>query len=528
MKIANAGLVALLTAAPLLAQTSTWVYYGLDHLLHYRYDSQGNRIMDFSYAGYKGGGVPLPSIPVAVTVNPVTGDNTSQIQAAIDSVSHLSPDGKGFRGAVLLAPGTYDVAGTLTISMSGVVLRGSGSATNGTILKMTGTPHLLFSLSGSGSWQSSGAAVSLTDPYVTSGATSFHVANASGFRAGDAVLVRRPVTNSWIHLMGMDTLKSSTGQPQTWIAAGTVIQTDRVITAINGNGVTLDAPLADSFDSTYLSPPGASLARYAFPGRISDVGVEHLSVIAPPLNVDINLPQYLGLSMTAVMDAWVEDVNFQDTQNTVTIGGNVKRVTLDNVHVNHTVVHTGDPMADFALSGTQILVNKSSSDGDGEWPLVTESRASGPNVVLSFSSTQQAGIAPHQRWAVGLLTDNATLPNAPANLKGGATGISYSDRGNHGSGQGWAMGWGVAWNVTTPYFVVQEPPGAHNWCIGCIGRELSASEHGSGTPVPNGIYESLGAKVLPDSLYLAQLCDRLGPQAAANIGYPGACAINGP
>jgi hypothetical protein len=76
---------------------------------------------------------------------------------------------------------------------------------------------------------------------------------------------------------------------------------------------------------------------------------------------------------------------------------------------------------------------------------------------MNFTSTQQAGIGPHQRWAVGLLTDNATLPNAPANSNGGATGISYSDRGNHGSGQGWAMGWGVVWNVTTPYFVVQEP-----------------------------------------------------------------------
>jgi hypothetical protein len=83
------------------------------------------------------------------------------------------------------------------------------------------------------------------------------------------------------------------------------------------------------------------------------------------------------------------------------------------------------------------------------------------------------------------------------------------------------MGWGVVWNVTTPYFVVQEPPGAHNWCIGCIGQELNATEAGSGVPVPNGIYESTGVKVTPNSLYLAQLCDRLGPRAVASIGVPG-------
>lgn len=521
----SAGALAMLITAPaLFAQTSTWVYFGPDGRLQYRQDDCGNRIIDFSYAGYRGGGVKLPSLSVVATVNPITGDNTAQIQAAIDAVAQLSPDPHGFRGAVLLMPGTYDVAGTLNINTSGVVMRGSGSGSNGTVLNMTGSPHLLFSLSGTGSSQSVGSSAAMTDSYVPSGAMSFHIDNPSEFSVGDSVMIGRPVTQPWVHLMGMDLLKSSTGQPQTWISIGTVIQTDRVITAINGNQITLDAPLADSFDSAYLNPPGGSLVRYTFPGRISEVGVEHLSVIAPAVNVDISLAQFLGLAMNAVMNAWVQDIVFQDTQNTVTINGNVKEITLDNVHVNHTVVHTGDRMTDFGLSGTQILVNKSSSDGNGEWPLVTQSRVSGPNVVLNFSSNQQAGVGPHQRWAVGLLTDNATLPDAPANVDGGATGISYSDRGNHGSGQGWAMGWGVVWNVTTPYFVVQEPPGADNWCIGCIGEELSATEAGSGVSVPNGIYESLGTKVVPDSLYLAQLCDRLGPEAAAHIGYGGACA----
>ncbi len=520
-----AGVTALvLWSGCLFAQTSSWVYLGPDHRLQYKQDDQGNRIMDFSYAGYRGGGVSLPLAPVAANVSRIDGDNTAQLQAAIDSVSALSPDSNGMRGAVLLAPGSYDVSGTLTVSASGVVVRGSGSGPAGTVLNMTGSPHVLFSLAGSGSPQKVGAAAVMTDPYVPSGTMSFNVDDTSGFRAGDSILIGRPVTQPWVHFMGMDLLKDSSGNPQTWISIGTVIQTDRVITAINGNQITVDAPVADSFDSTYLNPPGGSVSAYTFPGRISDSGVEHLSVIAPPVNVDISLPQFLGLSMNDAMDCWMDDVVFQDTQNTVTIDGSVKRVTLRDVHVNHTVVHTGDRMTDFGLSGTQVLIDKSSSDGDGEWPMVTQSRVSGPNVLLNFESTEQAGVGPHQRWATGLLTDNASIPNAPANVDGGATGISYSDRGNHGSGQGWAMGWGVVWNVTTPYFVVQEPPGAQNWCIGCIGKELSANEAGSNRAVPNGIYESPGVKVTPDSLYLAQLCDRLGPRGVANIGYAGACA----
>src|SRR5712692_657895 len=125
--------ILLLTAPPLLAQgTSAWVYFGSDHLLHYATDDRGNRIMDFSYAGYRGGGVALPDVPVQVTLSPVCGDNTSNIQNAIDKVSALAPDADGFRGAVLLQPGTYEVDGTLNITARGVVLRGSGSGTKGT------------------------------------------------------------------------------------------------------------------------------------------------------------------------------------------------------------------------------------------------------------------------------------------------------------------------------------------------------------------------------------------------------------
>ena len=62
--------------------------------------------MDFSHAGYMGGGVAIPTVPVAVTIGPSGGDDTQAIQAAIDMVSRM-PLVNGFRGAVLLRPGAY-------------------------------------------------------------------------------------------------------------------------------------------------------------------------------------------------------------------------------------------------------------------------------------------------------------------------------------------------------------------------------------------------------------------------------------
>jgi len=87
--------------------------------------------------------------------------------------------------------------------------------------------------------------------------------------------------------------------------------------------VTLDVPYPDVLDSQFVSPPGVSVTKYTFPGRISQVGVEGFSVVAVPQNVDITEPQFQGLSVSAVIDSWVRDLVFQDTQNTTTVSGNV-------------------------------------------------------------------------------------------------------------------------------------------------------------------------------------------------------------
>src|SRR5881396_2422944 len=159
-----AGCATLLSAQG----TSKWVSMGSNRKLHYGTDARGNRIMDFSYAGYRGGGVRLPIAPVAATLRPSGGDDTASIQAAIDQVSSRAPDARGFRGAVLLLPGTYNVSATITIAASGVVLRGSGSGEHETVLQMTGPPFLLLRIAGAGSWQTVGGSAAMTDPYVPS------------------------------------------------------------------------------------------------------------------------------------------------------------------------------------------------------------------------------------------------------------------------------------------------------------------------------------------------------------------------
>jgi hypothetical protein len=214
--------------------------------------------------------------------------------------------------------------------------------------------------------------------------------------------------------------------------------------------------------------------------------------------------------MDAVIDAWARDIAVDETENGVVIGAKSKRITLDGVHIIHKAPHSGAAApADFSLSGTQIFLNRCSVDGEGSWAVVTQASVTGPIVVLNFSGSSHSGVSPHQRWATGLLVDSANLPDVVARTPA----IAFSNRKTAGSGHGWDVGWAVAWNVQAPYLLVQQPPGAMNWCIGCLGKPAE-------TPgTLSGIFDSPGAPVTPSSLYLEQLRERLGGQALQNIGY---------
>ena len=164
---------------------SKWVYPDANGRLQYTADARGNRIMDFSHAGYKGGGVRIPDVRVARSVKPIAGDNTAQIQAAIDEVSKLAPDADGFRGAVLLERGSTTSRARVRIAASGVVLARQRLGVNGTVLRAIGAPHRIFTVGGTGTWQPDATRATVTDPYVPAGASTVTVDSAAAFRAGD-------------------------------------------------------------------------------------------------------------------------------------------------------------------------------------------------------------------------------------------------------------------------------------------------------------------------------------------------------
>ena len=467
----------MLGACALHAQViSEWAFGGPDHRLAYRFDERGDRLMDFSSAGYRGGGVAAPSLAIGQRLLPAAGDSTSRIQAALDTAE----------GAVVLAPGEYELAGTLHIRRGGVVLRGE----KGAGIRLTGRPHGFLEIHGAGTWQEDGPAAPVLDSYVPAGASRFRVRDAARFHAGDPVLVLRQWSGKPTHFPGIDQPIVNL-EPQVGTGAGGVIRTDRVVDSVDGDRVTLDVPLSDALDSQAAA---VSLVRYRFPGRITEAGVEGLRIVAPFEDRAVAV-----LRMDAVEDGWARDLEIEEQENGVALGASAKRITLTNVRIAHTARHPG-PAApvDFALEGTQILLDRCRVTGEGTRPVATEAWTSGPLVALNFSA-DHGGVSGDPYWTTGLLVDGGKFPGATE----ATPGVAFS---NH-------IGWAVAWNVSSPFLLVQEPPGATNWCIGCIGSPVTAGG------APNGVFDSTGKVVHPSSLYLQQLRDRVGPDAVRNIGY---------
>lgn len=494
------------------AQSPSLVSMGPGGLIYTPFAMEGqtnavNLIPDFSYAGYMRGGVSLPELPVVVSLSPSSNDDTPAIQAAIDMVEALAPDSNGFRGAILLTAGCYQVD-QLFIEESGVVLRGEGQGMDGTVLyaKLL-TRHDFISLQGSGSGLPRIAASRqpITSAYVPVGTHTFDVADASGFAVGDSIVVVRTPNWTWINELGMDATSLCGNDPNCsgWTPNSYAINHERIITSISGNTIGVDLPIVDVMETQY---GGGEIYKINVTGRISHSGVEHLRIISAydTTNVQDEDHAWIGIRMKRAVNCWVKNVTGQHLgYGTVTISNESNFNTVQECATLDPVSEiTGGRRYSFNISdGIGNLFQRNYTRG-GRHDLVTGSRVTGPNVFLdNYCAETHSDIGPHHRWATGLLFDNSY---------GGQ--MRVQNRGSSGSGHGWAGNTTLFWNLWSEAenVKVESPRGGKNWGIGCRGLTQNGAGH----------WESWGATVAPRSLYLQQLEDRLGTAAVNNIAIP--------
>ena len=468
---------------------------GKNGQLVYGADARGNRIPDFSSCGYAGGDRPIPDCSVQVVVKPQAGDSTARIQQALDYVANLPVGTNGLRGAVLLLKGRHEIIGGLQITNSGVVLRGQGMGEDGTRLIATGLDRrtLIHIIGRSSRPLKTNAAWQIKADYVPVGATSFQVKDAAELHAGDTILVARPSTQEWIEQLGATEFGGGVGGG--WKPGSRDVVWERVVKSVAADRVEIDAPITTAIES------GGFVSTITSSGQITNVGVENLRLesTCDAANPKDENHSWCAITMENAADAWVRQVTFEHfAGSAVAIYESCQRMTVEDCLSLAPVSEIGGYRRHtFFTMGQQTLFLRCHAE-HGRHDFSVGHGAAGPNAFVQCEASEALGDSgPIESWASGVLYDNVRID-------GNALSLGY--RAGNNAAIGWAAANAVLWNCSASVVRCWNPPGAQNWSFGSWGEFEG-----------DGSWRSSNDFISPESLYVAQLRDRLGASIANRV-----------
>ncbi len=459
---------------------------------------------DYSYCGYRMSAEALPDVAVKVFVSHKGGDQSARLQKAIDYVSSLKPDKvTGLRGAVLLDKGVYELATPLRISASGVVIRGTSKTE--TVLQKTGVDRgAVVYIEGKDDFRALDT-LSITDDYVAVGTKTIHLSAAS--KAGNAqkMLIVRPSTKEWIESIGCNVFGGNLPY-WGWKAGEMDVRWARSCTAVNGNEVTLDAPLTVALDSKW----GKNFAvLYEWKGRIANCGVENLTIASDAVRKDSSEPfgfavvaqpmdedhAWDGIYIENAEDCWVRMCNFQGLAGSaVIVHRGAQQVTVEDCISRNPVSEIGGlRRRTFLTMGGKCLFMRCYSE-EGINDFSAGYCAPGPNAFVQCDAVGSHGFSGgSSSWATGLLFDNV-------NIEGG--GISFKNLGLDKWGAGWNTANSTLYQCSASYIDCYSPAeDAKSYAVGCWAYCQG-----------DGVWRATNDFVNPYSLYKTQVSERLGKE----------------
>ncbi|MBQ2007005.1 MAG: pectate lyase [Bacteroidales bacterium] len=435
----------------------------------------GDRVPDYSFAGYMSG-ESIPdvlsdtSIPVVkIEAKGPREDMTFEIQSAIDYVSSLPLRADGFRGVVLLKEGEFNIRGSLKISSSGVVLRGSGKKT---VLLASGTSReTAIRIEGCDDRVYSGP-YEVTAEYVPVGSVTLPLKAGHTFKEGDMVRITRPCTQEWIELLGAQRIGDYADYDlPSWKPGDAALNFDRIVVESGSDYIVVDVPLPQGFDRKY----GPAMVRsFAWQGRVSKSAVENL-VLRSSYNLRYPKDEdhrWMAVSVDNAVDCWVRRVDAEHfVSSAVYVQGGASRVTVEECRSLSPVGEIGGyRRIAFQTDGQQTMFNRCYSEQAYHAFAVGQS-ACGPNVFMqcyaadSYDFSGALGL-----WSCGTLFDRVTVENEPIKF-------SYLDLDLQGGG--YASANSMCWQCRAPQIHLTDPPGAHNWAYGSRGQGYGLGAHGN-------------------------------------------------
>lgn len=494
--------------------------------LNYAADEEGNRIPDFSHAGYRGANTPLPDIadiPVLATISPEPGDATERLQVALDALAgHPVDPATGRRGALLLEPGVYELGSTVWVRHSGVVLLGSGSGgdpASDTILRRTGTDTSPVLVVGNADRHDRfrtpvpDSRASIVTPRVTVGSRSFAVDDASAFSVGDTVVVEHPVTAEWIQAVdGGGTAADPDWQVGDSEAEMTIRYLRRVVGVTMGTVpgepalLEIDAPVYNHLDRALSQ---STVYKYDTETLFTEIGVARLRIDIATEGEESENHARDALVFRGALDCWARDVTaLHFVAAGIKFGPDFARGTALDCRAIDPHSRVRPPLRyNFCVNQGQLILFENCHATHARHAFISNGATLDSGIVFldcvnDYSTATSEG---HRRWSQALLFDGLVTRHPATN---GPAILGLYNRGDWGNGHGWSAAHSVSWrsDAAGRRLVVQKPPTAQNYAIGSFGNVTGRGSF----PQPVGYIEGANrAGLQPTSLYRAQLAARL-------------------
>nr|WP_320037849.1 DUF6298 domain-containing protein [uncultured Bacteroides sp.] len=481
------GLFCTFAVQSLFAQKTSMTLK--DGKISYNVDQQNNRVLDFSYCGYRSSEKDIPEVPNKIVVSSQEGDCSSVIQRAINYVSSLAPDKNGFRGAVLLGKGVFHLDKSLFISKSGVVLRGADK--NQTILVKRGSDRgAVVYVEGKNDFSVTDT-LSVTSSYIPVNSRTITVASAAKLKKGDRVMIYRPSTTKWIESLGCEHFGGGI-TALGWKAGDIEIYWDRTISSLNNGNVELDVPLTMAVDAQQGK---AQVLLYHWNGRISDSGVENISFES---EYNKKYPKdedhcWTGVSIENAENCWVRHASFRYfAGSAVFVQRTASKVTVEDCISTNPVSEIGGLRRNtFLTMGQQTLFQRCYSE-HGIHDFGAGYCAPGPNAFVQCESKESFGFSGAiDSWACGLLFD---VVNVDGN------NLSFKNMGQDFNGAGWGTSNSLFWQCSAAEIECYSPAkDAMNRAYGCWAQFSG-----------DGEWNESNNHIQPRSIFYSQLAERLG------------------
>ncbi|MBQ6063403.1 MAG: pectate lyase [Prevotella sp.] len=452
--------------------------------------------MDYSTCGYHASERTIPNVPVVAFVEWQEGDCSPIIQQAIDQVAKTKVKANGIRGAILLGEGTFQIDQPLRITASGIIIRGMGREKT-TLVKHGVDRGALIYVEGTRAKEVPNSdTLYIINDKLTAGSMTFTVnAIPKDINVGDRIHIVRPSTRPWIESLRMEDFGGGLDYTG-WKPTDIDITYDRTITTIDGNQVTIDAPITTTISQEF---GGAYLIPHRPTGELTECGIENLTLESAINDWNPKDEDHCwdGIFMENVRNSWVRRVNFRHLAGSaVNLQKHTSRITVEDCIASEPTSEIGGWRRNvFLTRGQQTLFQRCVSR-QGIHDFAAGYCAAGPNAFVQCEGEESLGFSGSiGSWAAGLLFD---IVNIDGN------DLRFANLEQFQFGTGWNTANSMFWQCTAS-------------TIECYSPDIDnrSSAHGCwGTLTGNGEWTSSNDHVSPRSLFYDQLEKRLSASTA--------------